>query len=274
MKKIGLIALPLFVAAMTGCGKGNSGVFKVGMECAYSPWNWTQDTDANGAVPIANVPNKYVNGYDVQIAKKVADAIGKELQIYQYEWDALIPAVKTGVLDGIAAGMSPTAERKNEVDFTSNYYQSNLVIITKKTSTLAQATTLADVDVAGYTIAAQPATFHADALTNQTSNCNTVTTLADFSAMQVALQAGTIDGYIAEEPTALAYTLSSSSQYTYVPLVNNETGFTTDEGDTAIAIALKKGNELLTPINDYLNTLTSTDWGNLMTQMVAIAPAE
>ena len=44
------------------------GVFTVGMECAYAPYNWTQMDDSNGAVPIANNPGSYANGYDVMIA--------------------------------------------------------------------------------------------------------------------------------------------------------------------------------------------------------------
>ena len=46
------------------------GVFTVGMECAYAPYNWTQMDDSNGAVPISNVPGAYANGYDVMIAKQ------------------------------------------------------------------------------------------------------------------------------------------------------------------------------------------------------------
>ncbi len=47
------------------------GVLTVGMECAYAPYNWTQTDDSNGAVPIANVPGSYANGYDVMIAKRI-----------------------------------------------------------------------------------------------------------------------------------------------------------------------------------------------------------
>lgn len=43
---------------------------RVGMEAAYAPFNWTQDDDSNGAVPIEGT-NQYANGYDVQIAKKL-----------------------------------------------------------------------------------------------------------------------------------------------------------------------------------------------------------
>ena len=180
-------------------------VFKVGMECAYDPYNWTQSDDSNGAVPIANVNGKYANGYDVQIARQVAYAIGATLEVYQYEWDALIPALQSEAINGIVAGMSPTEERLQEIDFSSIYYQSNLVVITRKGSSLMECKSLSDIDKAGVKIAAQPGTFHLDALKAQTSNLTVVDNLEDFVAMRIALEAGTIDGYVAEEPTALTF---------------------------------------------------------------------
>lgn len=180
-------------------------VFKVGMECAYDPYNWTQSNDSNGAVPIANVAGKYANGYDVQIARQVAYAIGATLEVYQYEWDALIPALQSEAITGIVAGMSPTEERLQEIDFSAIYYQSNLVVITRKGSSLLECKSLADIDKAGVKIAAQPGTFHLDALKAQTHNLTVVDNLEDFVAMRIALEAGTIDGYVAEEPTALTF---------------------------------------------------------------------
>ncbi len=110
----------------------SNGTLKIAMECAYQPFNWTQTDDSNGAVPIQGQQNMYANGYDVQIAKYVAAELGMNLEIYSYVWDSLIPAVQSGAVDGIIAGMSPTTERKAEVDFTDCYYNSNLVIIIKK----------------------------------------------------------------------------------------------------------------------------------------------
>ena len=180
-------------------------VFKVGMECAYDPYNWTQNNDSNGAVPIANVPGKYANGYDVQIARQVAYAIGARLEIYQYVWEALIPALQSEAITGIIAGMSPTEERLKEIDFSAIYYQSNLVVITQKGSRLLECKSLSEIDQAGVKIAAQPGTFHLDALKAQTNNLTVVDNLEDFVAMRIALEAGTIDGYVAEEPTALTF---------------------------------------------------------------------
>ena len=113
-------------------GDTSNGTLRVAMECAYAPFNWTQTTDANGAVPISGQDNLYANGYDVVIARYIAASLGMELEVYAYQWDSLIAAVQSGAVDAIAAGMSPTAERAKEVDFTDCYYNSNLVVIYKK----------------------------------------------------------------------------------------------------------------------------------------------
>lgn len=112
-----------------------TGTLKIGMECAYEPYNWT-DTEGTslGAVPISSEGQSglYANGYDVQIAQYVANRLGLKLEIYAMEWDSLIPAVNSGAIDAIVAGMSPTAERSEQLDFTDTYYESNLVVIIRK----------------------------------------------------------------------------------------------------------------------------------------------
>lgn len=110
----------------------SNGTLKIAMECAYQPFNWTQTDATNGAVKIAGKDNMYANGYDVQVAKYIAAELGMSLEVYAYEWDSLVPAVQSGAVDGIIAGMSPTAEREEQVDFTDCYYNSNLVVIIKK----------------------------------------------------------------------------------------------------------------------------------------------
>ena len=127
MKKIISVLIAAVLAiGMTGCGSqkkenANDGdVLRVGMECNYAPYNWSQADDSDGAIAIANVDNMYTNGYDVQVAKKIADSLGKKLEIYAYEWDSLIPGVQSGNLDMIIAGMSPTSERKEKIDFSDN----------------------------------------------------------------------------------------------------------------------------------------------------------
>jgi len=112
-----------------------NGTLKVAMECAYAPFNWTDmEAPTLGAVPISSQGNEgmYANGYDVQIAKYIANKLGMKLEIYAITWDGLLPALQSGTVDAIIAGMSPTAEREEEIDFTNVYYSSNLVVIYKK----------------------------------------------------------------------------------------------------------------------------------------------
>ena len=112
-----------------------NGVLRVGMECAYEPYNWTDmDGESLVAVPISGEGKEglYANGYDVQIAQYIANSLGMKLEIYSIEWDSLLPALESGTIDAIAAGMSPTAERAQQIDFSDTYYESNLVVIIRK----------------------------------------------------------------------------------------------------------------------------------------------
>ena len=120
------------IALQSSSTDTSNGTLRIAMECAYAPFNWTQTTDANGAVPISGKDNLYASGYDVQVAKYIAAELGMSLEVYSYEWDSLIAAVQSGAVDAIIAGMSPTAEREEQVDFTDCYYNSNLVVIIKK----------------------------------------------------------------------------------------------------------------------------------------------
>lgn len=271
MKKIisAVIAMSLMLG-FAGCGSNNTkdeNVLRVGMECNYAPYNWSQAEADGDAVAIANVTNMYTNGYDVQVAKKIADAMGKELEIYSYEWDSLIPGVQSGKLDMIIAGMSPTADRKEKIDFSDNYYTSNLVIVTKK-GNLSDVSTIADLK--DKKIAAQSGTFHLDALTEQTEA--QISELSDFSTMLIALNAGTIDGYVAEEPTAMAVCMDP--QYDYIALENNNTGFSVEEDEVSIAVGVKKGSALTDEINLAIADLGAGAQKSLMLTMVEAAPAE
>ncbi len=108
----------------------SNGTLRVGMECAYNPFNWTQTNDANGAVRYGD--GLYANGYDVQVAKFVAAELGMKLEIVRYDFDSLIGGIKSGNVDAIIAGMSPTAERLAEIDFAECYYKSELVFFFMK----------------------------------------------------------------------------------------------------------------------------------------------
>lgn len=265
MKKTLAIALVFVLAlSLAACGAPNSGasgdkqVFRVGMECNYAPFNWTQLDDSNGAVPISS--GGYAGGYDVEIAKRVADALGRELVIVKTEWEGLIPALNSGKIDAVIAGMSPTAERAESVDFSDPYYESELVIVVKKDGPYASAASLSDF--AGAKITAQLSTFHYTVI-DQIPGVDKQTAMETFPAMIVALESGKIDGYISERPGAVS-AMTSNSSLTFVEFAEGK-GFVTSKEDVAISVAVKKGSaELLSGINDALKSISREERESLM----------
>lgn len=254
------------VFCFTGCqNKKDDSKLYVGMECGYAPFNYTQTDASNGAVKISNADG-YANGYDVMIAKKIAEALGKELVIVKYKFEALIPAVNAKSLDMIIAGMSPTADRKEAIDFSDAYYTSQLVIVVRKTEykgKYANATKLADFK--GAEIAAQIGTFHNDALQAQAKKYGILpqTPMSDFPALINALKTGAIDGYVAEEPGAKA-DCAANEELTYIPLKNNDTGFDASPADVQIAIGLIKNSSIKDQINAALKKISAEERVKMM----------
>ena len=133
-------------------------------------------------------------------------------------------------------------------------------------TSITEATTIADLK--GMKIAAQAGTFHADAL-NQIENVQG-STYPEFADLLTALKSGAIDGYIAEEPTAFSV-CQSDDTLTFLPFMNNETGFTATASDVGIAIGLKKGSELREQINAVLAEITPEQRSALMEQIVTLS---
>ncbi len=245
-----------------------NGTFKVGLECGYAPFNWTQTTDANGAVPIQGT-KEYAGGYDIEIAKKIAEGLGKELVVVKTEWDGLTPALLSNTIDAIIAGMSPTAERKETINFSDNYYKSDLVVIVKKDSPYVNATSIQDFS--GAKITAQLNTFHYTVI-DQINGVNKQPAATDFPAMRVALQADTIDGYVSERPEAIS-ACAANPDFTFVEF-EGENGFVTSDDDTAIAVGLRKEDtELAAQINEILAGISEDERIEIMNEAIVNQPA-
>ena len=261
-----MVALVLTLVMLFTASAMAEGTFRVGMECNYAPYNWTQAEPGEYAVAIEG-GGGYADGYDVQIAKKIAEGLGKELVIVKTEWDGLPMGVMTGAFDAIIAGMSPTAERKVTLDFTDAYYNSQLVVVVKKDGAYAGATSLADLS--GASITGQLNTFHYTVI-DQIPGVNKAMAMETFPAMVVALRSGAIDGYVAEEPGAVADT-TANPDLTYVKFADGQ-GFTASAEDTSIAVGLAKGSDLLAPINEILAGISDEERLQIMVDTTARQP--
>ena len=249
----------------TGAPSTEDNTFKVGMECGYAPFNWTQNDDSNGAVAIKGT-NQYAGGYDVEIAKKIAEGLGKELVIVKTEWDGLVPALVSGKIDAIIAGMSPRADRKETIDFSDNYYKSDLVIVVKKGSKYENATSIQDFS--GAKITAQLNTFHYTVI-DQIKGVKKETAMDNFPAMRVALESGIIDGYVSERPEGVS-AVAANENYAMVEFTD---GFETSPDDTAIAVGIEKGSDLTPKINEILAGISLEDQISIMDTAILNQPA-
>lgn len=273
-----VIALTLVCLSFAGCGNNSdtkasdlekvksAGKMTVGMECAYAPYNWSQTSENEYTVKVQD--GLYADGYDIQIAKKVADSLGVSLEIKPIEWNGLLSALDSGQIDLIIAGMSPTEERKLSIDFTDTYYDSNLVMVVKKDSAYASATKISDFS--GAKITGQLNTFHYKVI-DQIEGVNKQTALEDFAALIQALSSGAVDGYVCEKPGAVS-AVASHPEFTYIEF-SKENGFTCDPADSSISIGVRKNSDLTEKINTTLSGISKDEREKLMDGAIERQPA-
>lgn len=255
MKKIFRIALGLIlVASITGCGQSEEAkqarenTLVVGMECNYAPFNWTTLDKTDTSVAITAVD--YCDGYDVAIAQFIADDLQMDLEIRKTDWKGLEPAVSAGEIDAIIAGMTKTPERAENADFTTPYYESEMVIIVRKDSDLVNISSLAEL--AGKTVLGQINTLYDDVI-DQIPEVVHATPLDSYPRMIVSLQNGEVDAITGEYP--VAYGIVQANPDLALVQFSEGQGF---EADTTVSIAVKKGNtELLDKIQSSLDKLDS-----------------
>ncbi|MDB8657004.1 ABC transporter substrate-binding protein/permease [Streptococcus anginosus] len=267
MKKICLSLFTLFLFSLGFVNTVHADEYlRIGMEAAYAPFNWTQDDDKNGAVKIEGT-NQYANGYDVQIAKQVAKELGKKPLVVKTSWNGLIPALTSGKLDMIIAGMSPTAERKKEITFSNSYYTSEPVVLVNKDGAYANAKTLKDFK--GAKITSQQGVYLYN-LISQLTGAKQETAMGDFAQMRQALESGVIDGYISERPEAL----TAESANSKFKMIQFKKGFEVNEENATIAIGMRKNDSRITQVNAAIAKISAKDQVALMDKMIQNQPVD
>ena len=244
-------------------------VLTVAMECGYAPYNWTQSDDSNGAVPIKD-SSEYANGYDVMMAKKLADAIGYELEIVKLDWDSLVMAVQAGTVDCAIAGQSITPERLETVDFTEPYYYASIITLTKKDSAYANAASVEDLKVA--TATSQQNTIWYDTCLPQIPDANILAAAESAPAMLVSLNSNACDIVVTDMPTGKAACVAYPD-FVLLDFSGTDGEFQVDDSDINIGISVQKGNtELLDALNGVLKTMTADDFEAMMDEAIEVQP--
>lgn len=269
MMFVALFTMLLGLASLTSCGNNEStDIIRIGMECNYAPNNWMEQSKTETNYPISNNPGFYAEGYDVQVSKRLAAYLGKELEIVQLEWGGLITSLQNNDIDLIIAGMADTAERKESIDFTSPYWSDEYCIVVRKDSKYTSATSIADFS--GAALQGQVGTL-LDTYIDQISNVNHLNPADTVSSMVYNVNASVCDGIVLNYATALPYLNS----YNQLSTVRFEAGNGFSMAFTGACVGVRKNDiELRDTINTFLQSeLTQEVRQELMTSAQNNMPA-
>lgn len=269
---IALLIAALLACTAAGCATdagGDDNVLTVAMECSYAPYNWTQPDESNGAVPIRDSAD-YAYGYDVMMAKYLAEQMGMELEIVRLDWDSLVMAVQSGTVDCAIAGQSITAKRLEQVDFTTPYYYASIVSLVMADGPYADAAGISDL--AGATCTSQQTTVWYDTCLPQIENADILPAMESAPAMLVALDSGRCDLVVTDMPTAMAACVAYPDMK-LLDFSGTEDDFAVSDEEINIGISVQKRNTaLLDRLNEALATLTTDDFARMMDEAIAVQP--
>lgn len=264
---LGFIVGLLLVVTLVGCNsKGKvfdeeKGYITVGLEADYAPFNWRQTTANDYNYPLHG-RNDYVAGYDVEIAKYIANELNLELRIQMVSWKGLIPSLTSNQIDLIIAGMSPTEKRKRSISFTDAYYVSTHVVVIDKDGPLAEVDTLEGLkDFRGI---GQMGTLYADIVKSVAENygAKELPQLETVPQIINAITSNAADFTIVEEPVANG--LVGRNSNLAIILKSDDNIFNVLPEDREVSIGLRQvDNVLIGRVNDALAKITDAmrnDW--------------
>ncbi|KZL91546.1 ABC transporter substrate-binding protein [Clostridium magnum] len=183
-------------------------------------------------------------GFDIEIAKQIAKDLGVQLEIKDMKFDGLLAALDQGNIDLIVSGMTPTEERKKNVDFSDVYYTAVQTIIVRSGDKDKIKTV---DDLKGKKIGVQKGAIQEEIAKNQVSGAEAVA-LPKISDLVLSLKNNRVDAVILESPVATS-NLSANKDLVFSDIKLN----TEDAGS---AIAVKKGSsDLVNEINKTLSKL-------------------
>ncbi|WP_414562439.1 MULTISPECIES: ABC transporter permease subunit [unclassified Anabaena] len=182
-------------------------------------------------------------GFDIDIANTLARELGFSLKIMESDFNGLIPALQSNRADFVMAGMTPTPERKKNIDFSIIYYEAKDTIVAIKGSNLTQPQDLATkrVGVQLGTIQEQNAQkISAKVAGIQLKQLNRVPEVVQ------ELKAGRIDAAIVEDTVAQGFAQANPDlEFNVIP----------SEEASGSAIAFPQGSPLVEPFNRVLQQM-------------------
>ncbi|MDK4469007.1 transporter substrate-binding domain-containing protein [Enterococcus hirae] len=139
MKKFfGMLTVLFALATLGACGSSNttaqgqekdqlaaikkSGVLKVATSADYAPFEFHTMVDGKDKIV----------GSDIDLAKAIAKELGVKAEVSDMNFNTVLASLKEGKADLAISAISATDERKQQFDFTDNYYNPPQVVIINK----------------------------------------------------------------------------------------------------------------------------------------------
>jgi len=182
MRKFTLAALLIiFALAATAAVAKEWDKVRIGVEGAYPPFSYV-------------TPSGELEGFDIDIARALGEAMGAEVTLIPQDWDGIIPALLAKKYDAILASMSITEERKQKVAFTNKYYQTPAKFIAKK----GMIDDFSKEAIKGKKVGVQRATIHDRYLTDNYGNDVEIKRYGTQDEAYLDLTAGRVDMLLAD----------------------------------------------------------------------------
>ena len=253
-------------AAGSSDSGSSSSTIRFGCEAAFAPYEWRQDNETEYTLPVENAPGTYVDGYDIQLMKRIAEGMGREPVVIDMSFDGLIAALNAGQFDALIAGMSATEERKQSVDFSHPYQKSDIGIFVAKDSPYAGATQLSDFS--GASVIAQKGSIQ-DAAIDQMPGVNHMNPANSVPDAMTRLMQGTVNGVAIDLVNANIY----EEQYPGYVCVRFEKGkgFAENPG-ASVAVAKGDPEGILDAINEVIDSISEEERQKMWDEASARVP--
>jgi len=167
------------------------GYLIVGTEATFPPFEYYNE-------------NNEIVGFDIDIAKQIANALGVKLKVIDTAFDGLIPSLLTKKLDIVIAGMTITEERAKVVAFSDPYFTAGQVVVVRKNSEPIR--TLEELK--GKIVAVQLGTT-GDLVVSDLKGVKEVRRFAKFTDAFLELRNRRVDAVVLDSAVAKAYVMSN-----------------------------------------------------------------
>ncbi|WNF37865.1 transporter substrate-binding domain-containing protein [Bacillaceae bacterium IKA-2] len=222
----------LAIGLLTACGAEDKETLVMGTSADYPPYEF-----------IDTAVSEDIIGFDVDVANYIADQLGFELEITDMDFAGLVPALTNNRVDFVLAGMTPTAERLENVDFSEIYYVAEQMIVTKTDSGISNL-----ADLQGKTLGIQLGSIQVDLAKDIAEKVGGVEVVERnrITDLIQELKSNRIDAAIIEDKVAEGHLNANEELEAFI---------IEEEEEAGSAIAFPKDSDLKDQFNEVLNEM-------------------